>query len=185
MLDRAPIAAVERLLATRELSGTWRRVLGNVSTYVSNMHVASTYAATLTLARRDWLAAYSGRMLRCAQLLEAALLDRGVPAVARPADAVPTHHVWIREATRERAFETFEDLERCRILTNFRKLPYGLGFGVRLGTSAAVRTGLREADVPRLAQLVADIRRHGATTALQCEARAFNESVWERAEEGV
>jgi glycine hydroxymethyltransferase len=173
------------LLATRELSGTWRQVLSNVSTYVSNMHVASTYAATLTLGRRDWLATYSSRMLSCAQLLEHALIDCGVPAVARRPDAVPTHHLWIREGTRERAFETFEALERCRILTNFRKLPYRLGFGVRLGTSAAVRVGLREVDVPRLAQLIADIRRDGATTTLQDEARAFNEAVWERADEGV
>jgi glycine hydroxymethyltransferase len=173
------------LLATRELNGTWRRVLSDVSTYVSNMHVASTYAATLTLARREWLEAYSSRMLRCAQQLERALIENGVPAVPRPPDLLPTHHLWIREATRERAFETFEALERCRILTNFRRLPYGLGFGVRLGTSAAVRVGLREADVERLAELIADIRREGASTTLQREARAFNESVWERSGDGV
>src|SRR6478735_6465908 len=39
------------LLATREIDERWREVLGGVSSYVSNMHVASTYAATLTLGR--------------------------------------------------------------------------------------------------------------------------------------
>ena len=39
------------LLATRENDARWRQVLGGVSTYVSNMHVANTYAATLTLGQ--------------------------------------------------------------------------------------------------------------------------------------
>jgi glycine hydroxymethyltransferase len=168
------------LLATRKADDEWASLLRNISTYVSNMHVASTYAATLTLARRDWLATYSTRMLACAQLLETALIEHGVPAVPRPQGRIPTHHVWIRENTRERAFQTFESLEQCQILTNFRKLPYRLGHGIRLGMNAAVRIGLRETDVPRLAELIAGIRRHGATTALKEAARAFNEDLWDR-----
>lgn len=171
------------LLATRASDATWRRLLSGVSTYVSNMHVASTYAATLTLARSEWLASYSRTMLTCAALLEEELIENGVPAVARPADRLPTHHVWIRERSRERAFETFEALERCGILTNYRKLPYSLGFGVRLGLSAAVRIGLAAEDVPRLAELIADIRRDGPTAALRRVSRAFGEEVWGRAAE--
>ena len=168
------------LLATRQADDTWRELLRGVSTYVSNMHVASTYAATLTLGRSDWLMTYSKRMLCCAVTLEEQLIENGVPAVVRRTDAVPTHHVWIREGRRRRAFETFEALERCGILTNYRKLPYSLGFGVRLGLSAAVRVGLLETDVPRLAELVAAIRREGPTAALQRAARAFSEKVWEQ-----
>ena len=168
------------LLATREIDDRWRELLGGVSTYVSNMHVASTYAATLTLGRSDWLMTYSKRMLSCAVLLEEQLIDNGVPAVARPTDAVPTHHVWIQEGSRQAAFDTFEALERCGIFTNYRKLPYSLGFGVRLGLSAAVRIGLLETDVPRLAELIAAIRRTGPTDALQRAARGFSEAVWEQ-----
>jgi glycine hydroxymethyltransferase len=168
------------LVATRMADAAWRELLGGVSTYVSNMHTASTYAAGLTLARTDWLARYSRTMLRVAVLLEDALHELGVPVVRRPRDRPATHHVWIREADRERAFKTFEALEQCQIMTNFRLLPYRLGFGVRLGVNAAVRTGLGEEDVPRLAELVALIRRDGATATLRREAAAFNAMIWDR-----
>jgi glycine hydroxymethyltransferase len=103
--------------------------------------------------------------------------------VRRPVDKVPTHHLWLREATRERAFETFEALEQCRILANYRKLPYGIGMGLRFGLNAAVQIGLEEADLPVLAALIADIRRHGATESLRLEARRFNEGLWYRFDE--
>src|SRR6478752_2345454 len=73
------------LLATREVDDSWRELLRGISTYVSNMHVASTYAATLTLGRADWLMTYSKRMLSCAVLLEEELIANGVPAVRRQA----------------------------------------------------------------------------------------------------
>jgi glycine hydroxymethyltransferase len=168
------------LLATRVADTPWRELLGGVSTYVSNMHVASTYAAGLTLARGEWLASYSRRMLDVAVLLEAELGHFGVPVVARGTGGPPTHHVWIREPSREEAFETYERLESCLIMTNFRLLPYGLGHGLRLGVAAAVRIGLTTDDVPRLADLIAEIRCRGATSALRHEARRFNESIWER-----
>lgn len=173
------------LLATREVDARWRQVLAGVSTYVSNMHVANTYAATLTLGRADWLMTYSKRMLACAVLLEDLLIEHGVPAVARPRDRVPTHHVWIREGSRERAFATFEALERCGLLTNYRRLPYSLGFGLRLGLSAAVRIGLQESDIPGLAELIATIRRQGPTDMLVRAGRAFNEAIWQQGEAGL
>lgn len=168
------------LLATRTANDVWRLLLQGASTYVSNMHVASTYAATLTLGRSDWLATYSKRMLSCACLLEESLDDAGVPVIRRPVDAVPTHHVWIAEGGRERAFDTFEALEQCGLFTNYRLLPYGLGHGVRLGLSAVVRLGLVESDVPRLAELLAEVRRRGPTSALRTAARAFARELWDR-----
>jgi glycine hydroxymethyltransferase len=168
------------LLATRVIDERWVEILRGVSTYVSNFHATSTYAATLSLGRTGWLTAYSKRMLTCAVRLEEELAENGVPVVRRANDLPPTHHVWIREASRDRAFETFEALERCRILTNFRKLPYSLGHGLRLGLSAAARTGLEEGDVPALAAMIADIRRDGSTSALRHAAREFNMALWER-----
>jgi glycine hydroxymethyltransferase len=168
------------LLASRRNDETWRRLTGGVSTYVSNMHTPSIYAAGLTLARSDWLSAYSKRMLAIAPALEAELADRGVPVVRRRDDLPPTHHIWIREEDRERAFVTYERLEQCLILTNFRQLPYSLGYGIRLGVNAAVRLGMNEDDVSRLAELIAEVRRRGATDALRREARSFSRSIWSR-----
>jgi glycine hydroxymethyltransferase len=119
-------------------------------------------------------------MLATAPALEVELASRGVPVVRRREDLPPTHHVWIRERDRGQAFLTYERLEECLILTNFRKLPYSLGFGIRLGVSAAVRLGMDENDVPRLAELIAEVRQRGATAALKCEARSFSRAIWSR-----
>lgn len=168
------------LLASRRADQNWRALLGNLSTFVSNMHTVNTYAAGLTLARGEWLRSYSRRMLAVAVRLEDELFERGVPMVRRRRDIPATHHLWIREADRQRAFRTFEALEQCLIMTNYRQLPYSLGWGVRMGTSAAVRIGLLEADVPELAELIAEIRRDGPTSPLRDRAGAFAESIWER-----
>jgi len=144
------------------------------------MHSTSIYAAGFTLSRSEWLAEYSQRMLTVSVLLEDELNARGVPVVRRPRDLPPTHHVWIREPDRDHAFTTFERLERCRIMTNFRKLPYSLGYGLRLGVSAAVRVGLVESDVPDLAGLIAEVRASGATPTLRHRATAFSEMLWSR-----
>lgn len=169
------------LLATRERDDAWSRILSGTSTFVSNMHAASTYSAGLTLSRTAWLAEYSRGMLDRAVELEDALAGHGVPVIRRRRDLPPTHHVWIREPTKERAFQSYERLERCRILTNFRKLPYGLGYGLRIGLSAAVRIGLGADDVSELAALIAGIR-DGDDARLERRAAAFNASVWERGE---
>jgi glycine hydroxymethyltransferase len=169
------------LLATRRHDERWKSLLKGVSTFVSNMHVASTYAAGLTLARRDWLQDYSRRMLQVAISLEDALDEREVPVVRRRRDLPPTHHVWIRESDRNQAFTTYERLERCRIMTNFRTLPYSLGPGIRIGVNSAVRLGVTEDDVPRLADLIALIRAEGPTSSLREEALAFNQMIWSRA----
>jgi len=172
------------LLATRRRDDRWKALLKGVSTFVSNMHVASTYSAGLTLSRRDWLEDYSRRMLKVAIGLEDALHERGVPVVRRRRDLPPTHHVWIREGDRDRAFATYERLERCLIMTNFRTLPYALGPGIRIGVNSAVRLGVEEGDVPRLAELIALIRTEGPTPSLQEEARAFSQEIWSRASRG-
>jgi glycine hydroxymethyltransferase len=65
-------------------------------------------------------------------------------------------------------------------MTNFRRLPYSLGHGIRLGASAAARLGMTEDDVPELAELIARIRRSGPTTALKQRAQSFNEAIWAR-----
>lgn len=166
------------MIATRDVDDRWREILTGISTYVSNMHAANIYAAGLTLSRSEWLAQYSKTMLDVAVLLEAALADCGVPVVRRPPELTPTHHVWIQEASPEHAFTTYERLEQCLIFANYRSLPYGLGPGLRLGVSAAVRLGMTAEHVPRLAEVMALIRSNGPTAGLKREARTFNRSIW-------
>jgi glycine hydroxymethyltransferase len=166
------------LIATQNDDDTWQRILRGVSTFVSNMHPASIYAAGLTLARRAWLASYSQHMLSVAVRLEDELAKHGVPVIRRRKELTPTHHVWIQESSRDAAFRTYERLERCLIMTNYRILPYSLGPGIRLGVNAAVRLGMTEADIPRLAELIGQIRRLGPTPSLKREALTFNQDIW-------
>jgi len=168
------------MLATRQKDETWKRILAGVSTFVSNMHIASTYAAGLTLARTEWLSEYSRAMLEVALLLEAHLAKLHVPVVRRREDLPPTHHLWIQGTSREDAFQMYERLEGAGILTNFRLLPYSLGHGLRLGVAAAVRLGLAESDVPTLAELIAQTLLRGPATSLVQGVRSLSESLWDR-----
>ena len=144
------------------------------------MNTASTYAAALTLDRRSWLAEYSKRILGVAVMLEKQLIARGVPAVQRNTNAPPTHHVWIREASKGAAFEKYEALKACRILTNFRLLPYSRS-DTDFGSVLVPRClGLTDEDVPELAELIAGIRIFVGISALRIRAREFNESLWAR-----
>jgi glycine hydroxymethyltransferase len=168
------------LVATRTRDEVWSRLLSGISTFVSNMHSYGTYAAGASLERRDYIRCYSQRMLANAVALEDHLAAAGVDVVRRAADKAPTHHLWVRAPDRATAFRRFRDLERCRILTNFRKLPYGLGFGLRLGLNAATRMGLEPADTRDLAGLIASIFERGPRSCLRHQSRALIEEVWRR-----
>lgn len=168
------------LLATREENDRWRDVLAGISTYVSNMHGFGIYTAGFTLQRTRWLQAYSQRMLSGAVSLENELALRGQTVVRRPAGRPPTHHVWLTCRSAEEAFAFFKALERCRILVNYRKLPYGLGMGLRLGLSFAARLGLEVADIPRLADMIVSIKERGPTAFNRFKAREFNQALWTR-----
>lgn len=167
------------LVATRQKTDSWSRLLSGISTYVSNMHSYGTYTAGLSLERRGWIGWYSHTMLLNATLLEDHLAASGVDVVRRRRDVPPTHHLWIRAEGQQAAFGMFQDLEACGFLTNFRKLPYELGFGLRLGLNAATRTGLTPDRVPRLADLIAEALREGASSHLTRRCRAFVKAAWD------
>lgn len=170
------------LVATAEKSEPWKRLLSGISTYVSNMHNYGTYAAGFGLERKAWLYRYSSLILENAITLEDHLYERGVYVVRRRRDASPTHHLWLKAPTRELAFKHFKDLEFCRLLTNYRKLPYQLGFGLRLGLNASTRSGLRPENTPELAELISEIVKKGASLPLRQACRRFIKRINQRAE---
>jgi len=166
------------LLAAKEADTKWQEILSAISIYVSNMHVYGIYTAGLALGRDVWLRNYSHQMLRNALRLESELAIRGIDVVRRPSNRPPTHHIWVRSPNRDLAFDHFKSLERARILVNFRKLPYGLGHGLRLGLSAATRIGLKDDHIPELAEILCCIITQGATSGNRARARKFNEMLW-------
>lgn len=161
------------LFATNHQHAHWGRFKTRVSTFVSNMHSFGIYSAGLTLSRRKWIKQYSRNMLNSACRLSANLKALGVNATERNPHNIPTHHVWIELDNKNSAFDCFQKLERCRILTNYRKLPYGLGYGLRLGTSAATRIGMMPSHLDDLSELIADIIKYPHSVRMKHRVRSL------------
>ena len=141
----------------RERGELWERLLVGLGTLVSSSHAENSYLAALTLLRADWLRRYAERLLDSATELELRLRERGVSVVPRSRQGDPTwpgtHHLWVEATGREAAFAQYERLAAANVQVNYRKLPYRLGYGLRLGTSHSATAGV---DVPHMTEL-ADI----------------------------
>ena len=59
--------------------------------------------------------------------------------------------------TKNEAFDFYKKMEQCNLLVNYRKLPYELGYGIRMGTAAATLQGLNEVNINSLAALISEI----------------------------
>jgi glycine hydroxymethyltransferase len=147
-------------IVTRELGPAWDRMLAGLSLLVSSSHAESSYLAGLALLRDDWLNRYVERLVPTALLLEQELRSRGVPVVPRTAQGEASwpasHHIWIRYGAPNVAFAAFQSLAAVNIHVNYRKLPYNLEWGLRLGTSHAVSSGLTAEHVGELADVIAE-----------------------------
>ena len=155
----------------------WRQLVSGLSTFVSSSHAENTYIAGLTLARRAQISELAHRICSVADGLRDALREVGVDAVGAAEQGDPdwptTQHAWIRCRDADEAFRMYSELGRARIQTNYRLLPYGMGYGLRLGTTYAAAAGLSRAHVPELAGLVAAIIADGASPARRHAVRAL------------
>ncbi len=169
----------------RERGELWARLVAGLSTLVSSSHAENTYLTGLTLLRRSWMRRYVRRLLATAVELESRLAERGVAVVDRSRQGDPrwpaTHHLWIRARDRDEAFEQYERLARTRVQVNYRKLPYELGYGLRLGTSFAVTAGIDVEHVDELADVIADAIGGRPAAALRSRVRALAASARPRA----
>ncbi len=137
----------------------WERLLAGLGTLVSSSHVENSYLAALTLLRADWLRCYAARLLDSAAELERCLSEHGVSVVPRSRQGDPawpaTHHIWIETIGSEAAFTQYERLAAANVQVNYRKLPYRLGHGLRLGTSHSATAGVDVSHMTELADVVA------------------------------
>jgi len=140
------------------------------------MHVFSIYSAGILLKNYEELLALSKNMLNNTIKLERELQINGLNVVQSYPTALQhlhTHHLWIQAYSREDAFNWYLTLERIGILVNYRKLPYNLGFGLRLGLSAATYCGLCEGDIPELAQIISKAIKNGYSNTLKEHSNKF------------
>lgn len=159
------------LICVKKADEVWLRLRSGISTFVSNMHVFSIYSAGLLLKNYDKLKILSHNMLENACILENELDRCSVPVVKRTIDVLspPTHHCWIGPLSKEKAFDLFFTLEKVGILTNYRLLPYDIGYGLRLGLSGATNSGLKKSHIPQLAELIATAYKKGYSDHLAQE----------------
>lgn len=167
-------------IVAREGGEIWKKLMAGLSTFVSSSHAENTYLAGLVALEDRALEQYVDRMLGLAESLASELAMRGVPVVPRGHGTSPdwpaTQHIWIASNGRDDAFSSYEDLARIRVHTNYRKLPYKLGYGLRLGTTFAAATGFCTEDAPPLADLVADALERGPSPKLRHGIRELAEN---------
>jgi glycine hydroxymethyltransferase len=167
-------------IVSRENGELWGRLVAGLATLVSSSHVEDSYLTALTLLRQDWLELYAGRLLETALELELQLLRRGLDAVPRVVQGSPhwpaTHHVWITAPDRSTAFKQYELLAQAHIHTNYRKLPYGYGHGLRLGTSFSAAVGICVEHIEELADIIVAVINHAEGQPSRDRVRELAES---------
>lgn len=167
------------LVCSKKNDEMWERLKSGTSAYVSNMHVFSIYSAGLLLKDIDKLKHLSKNMLVNASLLDLELQKKGLPVVDRNCNKSnsPTHHCWICFDDKKTSFELFENLERIGLMTNYRLLPYNLGYGLRLGLSGATQSGLETKDIPDLANIIANAYNFGYSSTLFKETKEWIKTI--------
>lgn len=147
------------LVCSKDDNIYWKRIQDAVSSYVSNLHVENILLAGEILKQKGLLQLYSKQMLKNSIFLERQLQAQGLPIIERDPSRLATHHIWLKPGDKDAAFEFYKKMEICGFLVNYRLLPYQLGYGIRMGTSAATLQGINDRNIPELAILIAKIYR--------------------------
>lgn len=147
------------IYCTKEKDTMWEKLYSKIGTYVSNMHPYSIYSLGLMLENFETYQQLSKNMLTNTKTLKTQLLKNNITVHEQPvfADESITHHIWISCSSKASAFELYRRWEEYGFLTNYRLLPYNLGYGIRIGLSAATVSGMFPEDVPELADLMAQV----------------------------
>lgn len=133
----------------------WNRYLTNAKTYISNTHPMAIVNSVIPLLDEKEFVNYSETCIKCTQLLDQELRNHGVTVIPRRLEEPLTLHIWVQCDSKESSYEYYLKLERLHLLTNYRLLPYGRGYGLRIGVSAAVRQGLLPKHISTLASIMA------------------------------
>lgn len=145
------------LVCSRDDNSYWDCIENSMSNYVSNLHAENIIWAGEILKKEKILKKYSFLLLYNSKLLEHNLLKLQLPVVPRIEEKPQTHHLWLTFSDNEKAYQFYKKLELCGLLVNYRKLPYNLGMGIRMGTSAATLQGINPDNIQELSSLIAEI----------------------------
>jgi glycine hydroxymethyltransferase len=148
-------------VVTQKSDELWQALQKGIGQLVSSSHVENSYLAGLVLSKDEELSTYASRLLENALVLEDELLRLGVPVFRRSRqgdESWPvTQHLWLPMKSQESAYQLYKSLARARLHTNYRLLPYKLGWGIRMGTTAASVNGLLKDSAKELADIIGQI----------------------------
>lgn len=166
-------------IVSRHSDKLWATLVDGLSTLVSSSRAEDSYLVGLSLLRREWLDVYVHRILRTAFELEAQLRKRGLTVVSRETQGSlewpGTQHIWLQAPNRDTAFAQYQRLARTRLHANYRKLPYQLGYGLRLGTTFSAVAGLTVEHINELADIIAKAVTLGDSQSLRNRVRDLAE----------
>jgi len=144
----------------------WKQLNYSMETYISNFHGYGNYIAGTIASKKLFLKNYSELMIQNTLMLDKYLKKASFDVVQRDFNEQATHHIWITFKTKDEAYNIFKNLEKIRILTNYRLLAYNLGHGLRIGTAAATMSGLRPNHIEELVSYI-----HEASISVDIELK--------------
>ncbi|MDE6058855.1 MAG: GNAT family N-acetyltransferase [Clostridia bacterium] len=142
------------LICTKSMNDTWNEYEFNSKTFISNNHPSEFISSIIPLLDIEKLKKYSIECIQCVNRLYDELLKNGLPVVERGKSDFYTLHIWLKPETRDKSYQLYLKLEQLKILTNYRLLPYDIGYGIRIGINGAVRQGLRGKHIAQLAGII-------------------------------
>lgn len=158
-------------LATKDNNNYWERIKADSATYISNSHPRDMFCVLQTIENFERIIDYSKLMLGISSKLEKALQRNGFPVIRKDYRKTPTQHIWSRFNNQNECYRVFIDLEKLGIYTNYRLLPYSIGYGLRLGVGAAIQSGLRAEHVETLANIMTRCYKAGYSDTLYNESQ--------------
>lgn len=145
------------LYCSKQKDEMWSKIQSKIGTYVSNMHPYSIYSLGMMLEDFERYRDLSRNMIINAKALERNLINCDINVISQSPKQISeehTHHIWVQCKDKREAFNLYNRWERYGFLTNYRLLPYNLGYGIRMGLSAATSSGLQQNDIPKLSRLL-------------------------------
>lgn len=131
----------------------WKRIQTTMKDCISNIHAHQIIQSRLVLTDKR-LPFYAHEMLNNSIALERALKEIGIDIEVKKEYLLPTHHIWIKFKNMNETYAAYKNLEKNNILVNYRKLPYEIGYGLRLGTNAATLQGLTVENCKKVASVI-------------------------------
>lgn len=155
----------------------WKQYLLNAKTYISNTHPKAIADSLIPLINKPLFEEYCFLCEKCTKLLENLLDKEKVPVIRKKEDLLPTQHIWVLCENKYESYKYYLKLESLGLLSNYRLLPYKLGYGLRIGLNASILCGIKEKHIPLLSNIMGEAYVHGITHNLEKRCQLFIKDV--------